>query len=579
MVLVKINKKYDSMMMVLFLILLISAVISYKIEPSISGLAAGGNPGPPGGSPPGQSGSFTTTSGTSAAPKFIEIYPIFPEDKGVIKNGEYNFSIKITSGGRDTSSAFVKINSTLFGKIDLPYKKGSNDIYETNITLKNKKEGIYKITVTVNDQGINKISDIFVTLNPRLNINLKLNETYKKGELINFVGFVRDFSNESIKDVNITISTSYNGRIFDKMVISDENGFNTSYLVSYADPSGIWNISLYAKDKYNNYGATSFTPKIESYGVAYYSVDFMSPLIDSSFRRGDIMPITVKVSEKNELVSNATVVLLSTQQEIIKLKDLQNGLYTTNYIIKNNDPLGQLRLRIQATKNIEGGAIKSGGDSISINVLPLAMNINLLSPLTNIIYTNFRLDLISKLNYNNGDPVIGADVEAELSNGNKIKLFERNDGVYYGDYYVSDNDIGTLDANIIAKDANENSGALNSIFYVKKRSYIGSIIFYIYDNIIIKFWWAFLAILISTIIFYKDIWEIRYLNYNFYRIKKEQNKIKGMQMDTEKRYYKEGSITKDEFKKLMEQYEQRSSKANEIEREISGQLNAKKKDL
>ena len=579
MVLVKINKKYDSMMMVLFLILLISAVISYKIEPSISGLAAGGNPGPPGGSPPGQSGSFTTTSGTSAAPKFIEIYPIFPEDKGVIKNGEYNFSIKITSGGRDTSSAFVKISSTLFGKIDLPYKKGSNDIYETNITLKNKKEGIYKITVTVNDQGINKISDIFVTLNPRLNINLKLNETYKKGELINFVGFVRDFSNESIKDVNITISTSYNGRIFDKMVISDENGFNTSYLVSYADPSGIWNISLYAKDKYNNYGATSFTPKIESYGVAYYSVDFMSPLIDSSFRRGDIMPITVKVSEKNELVSNATVVLLSTQQEIIKLKDLQNGLYTTNYIIKNNDPLGQLRLRIQATKNIEGGAIKSGGDSISINVLPLAMNINLLSPLTNIIYTNFRLDLISKLNYNNGDPVIGADVEAELSNGNKIKLFERNDGVYYGDYYVSDNDIGTLDANIIAKDANENSGALNSIFYVKKRSYIGSIIFYIYDNIIIKFWWAFLAILISTIIFYKDIWEIRYLNYNFYRIKKEQNKIKGMQMDTEKRYYKEGSITKDEFKKLMEQYEQRSSKANEIEREISGQLNAKKKDL
>ena len=37
-------------------------------------------------------------------------------------------------------------------------------------------------------------------------------------------------------------------------------------------------------------------------------------------------------------------------------------------------------------------------------------------------------------------------------------------------------------------------------------------------------------------------------------------------MDTEKRYYKEGSITKDEFKKLMEQYEQRSSKANVYKR-------------
>ena len=39
-----------------------------------------------------------------------------------------------------------------------------------------------------------------------------------------------------------------------------------------------------------------------------------------------------------------------------------------------------------------------------------------------------------------------------------------------------------------------------------------------------------------------------------------------MQMETERKYYKEGSITKKEFRDLMEKYEERLAKANENEK-------------
>ena len=45
-----------------------------------------------------------------------------------------------------------------------------------------------------------------------------------------------------------------------------------------------------------------------------------------------------------------------------------------------------------------------------------------------------------------------------------------------------------------------------------------------------------------------------------------------MQKDTEKKYYKEGSITRMEFKKLMQNYEERYSRLNEKEKKFNEKL-------
>ncbi|MBS3151345.1 hypothetical protein J4443_03135 [Candidatus Woesearchaeota archaeon] len=45
-----------------------------------------------------------------------------------------------------------------------------------------------------------------------------------------------------------------------------------------------------------------------------------------------------------------------------------------------------------------------------------------------------------------------------------------------------------------------------------------------------------------------------------------------MQKDTEKKYYKEGSLTQMEFKKLMHNYEERDSKLNGKEKKFNEKL-------
>ena len=124
----KVKKKY---LMLLLLLLLIGSAL-YFIEPYITGFAAGGTPGPPGGNPPGQVGRGTTTTtggGGVSVQKLIGIYPQFPVDEGIIKNGDYKLSVKITFGGTPTTSAKVKVISDLFGDIDLYYLGGITGIY------------------------------------------------------------------------------------------------------------------------------------------------------------------------------------------------------------------------------------------------------------------------------------------------------------------------------------------------------------------------------------------------------------------------------------------------------------------
>lgn len=46
----------------------------------------------------------------------------------------------------------------------------------------------------------------------------------------------------------------------------------------------------------------------------------------------------------------------------------------------------------------------------------------------------------------------------------------------------------------------------------------------------------------------------------------EQKNLKAMQIETEKKYYKEGIITKREFRDFIEKYEERLAKAREDEK-------------
>jgi len=84
-------------------------------------------------------------------------------------------------------------------------------------------------------------------------------------------------------------------------------------------------------------------------------------------------------------------------------------------------------------------------------------------------------------------------------------------------------------------------------------------------NIANPYWWAIFVFLVASALIYRPSFEISWAKRKIQKSIEEQNKITAMQVDTEKKYYKEGRITKKEFRNLMEKYEERLAKANENE--------------
>lgn len=87
------------------------------------------------------------------------------------------------------------------------------------------------------------------------------------------------------------------------------------------------------------------------------------------------------------------------------------------------------------------------------------------------------------------------------------------------------------------------------------------------------FWWAWLIIITTIVLSYKNTWQQQYAEFRVIKAKKEQKEIAAMQIEAEKRYYKERSITRDDFKKLQEGYEKRLANLREDEHKFENTLN------
>ena len=578
------KKELDKVAIILIIILALAFIVNYE-EPTITGMSHKPGHDPPGqggGGPPGgggggggsgDSGTSTSTSGGSAGvQKVIGIYPQFPLNEQTIKNGEEIFKVKITYGGSPSSSAEVILESELFETTELKYTLGVTGNYDGNVTIKKKPNGKYRILYKV-EYKEDEEGEILINLDPELRIDTEVKNNYSKGEKIKFTGVVKDFNGTLQENVEVKIKgLSLSGQLFEKTTSTINGQFSEEYLISHADPKGILNITIEAEDEYGNYGIKSFPSEIKQSGVEHFIVNFMSPLTDSEFKRSESIPITIQLKEQNNLVEGADVSLYTPQDEKIELKEVDKGTYSTNYIVDSNDPLGKVLLKIVASKEVKEGIVKVGGDSLPITFSPTEITFETSSPSRDIIYTNSRLKIETRLSYPDGSPVEGSYVVAELSNGEIIDLLEGKRGTYSGDYLITSDDRGALNLKITAEDINENVGSTELTLFVRKRSFIGNILSWSYENAIKRYLWAFITILIAATIFYRGDWEIKYLNYMLLRTTNKQKELGNLEAETEKKYYKEGSVTRKEFQKLKQDCEEKIMREREKEQSIRERL-------
>lgn len=510
--------------------------------------------------------SVIPPEGGGGVQSVIGIFPRTPLGGDLLYSETVQLKVEIFFAGEPTNNAIVKANSSMFGEITLEHKRSFPDgIYMANVTIKDVEPGSKRIIYIVEQSAQYNEAFILVELKPSLEISTEIDEMYYKDNLIRFNGTV--FNKDQKPENNSIVKISGyldEDRIFHIETFTNNEGkFYSEYLIKHGDPEGNWKILIEAESEEKESGSKLLSTKINvPAGVLYYSVNFLSPLKEKTFRRGEVVPITVEVKEINQFVEGASVIIYTPSEESITLKEIGDGKYSGNYVIKPNDLMGDWFLKTEAKKQI-GEFTKVGGANMPLTIGPTEIKFNILSPVSDVIYTNSRLKIKVKLTYSDGSIVKGADLNAILSN-ETIPLLEVSDGIYEGSHFIETKDVGTLNIQISAEDINENFGSLNETVFVRKRSFIGNILAFILD-MIKQYWWAFLTFLIAVFLIYQPSLEISWIKRKIKKLKKEQENIKAMQIETEKKYYKEGVITEKEFRNIMEKYEERLAKTKEDE--------------
>ncbi|MFH1326985.1 MAG: hypothetical protein ABIH59_02560 [archaeon] len=520
---------------------------------------------------PGDCGQCSTAvvseGGGGGGAENVLIAPKYPLDADIISYGPLELKVQVYYGDDPSNSAIVKANSSMFNEVNLRHTSGlPTGIYTANITMAEDIEiGKQRITYTATQGGQLDEVSILVELKSGLDIEIGLEDKYFKGDKISFNGTVLDLNGTPEADALIEIFGYKENRIFYLTTKANEKGhFSIDYFIKYADPEGVWDIVIDAASESGCRGRVSFSPEVDvPQGVIYYAVNFLSPLQGTIFDRGETIPISVEVkSIEGDLIENSSLVIYTLKDETIALEEVAPGIYSGNYLVEPDDLLGIFFLKAEAVKETDG-VRRVGGASLPLQISSTEIKIDLISPLSaGAIYTGSRLKIRAKLIYPDGSLVKGASSNAFLSNGEIIPLLEKSDGVYLADYSVKTSDIGTLKIEIRAEDAEDNFGILKQSLAVRRSSFIGRLISYVF-GVLRKYWGVILLFLVVVGFLSRRAFEIKWADKKLKKAREEINRVKVMQADAEKRYYKEGSITKGEFKDLMIKYEERFANARE----------------
>ncbi len=521
----------------------------------------------------------TTTTGGGGVQAVIGIFPRFPSGGESIDYRDLELRVEIYFAGEPNNGATVRVNSTLFSN-EFVLKHSSDDpegMYKVNVSIKSeKKPGDYKINYFVEHSRQYNENFVMVNLKHGLKVNtVDFVNPYVKGSKRFFSGVVLNNEGFPEKKALIKIHGKKNQTIFEITGYTDEEGkFSIPYILKYSDPEGIWDVEIRAVSENGQVGATTIYPMITApSGVMYYNLNFLSPLRGKEFKRGETIPILIELSELTNIIEGASVFVYTPSDEKILLKELSPGKYSGDYLVKSTDAVDEWFLKAEANKTI-GDLIRVGGASIPIKIDYREISFGLDSPDSEIVYTNSRIKFRTFLKYSDGSLVQGAEVNAYLSNGKVIPLFEKSAGEYLAEYLVDNSDVGTLSVEIRAVEVHENQGIFEKDLFVRKRSFVGNILAII-KNSIVMFWWAILLFLIVMGVICRPIFEIKLMQNKLNKTKLEKKKIKNLQMDIERKYYSQGSMTKENFKKIMNDYESKLANVKGYEIDLIGKLKEK----
>ena len=522
----------------------------------------------------------TTTGGGGPAPITVSIES--PEDGETLKREILTIVVKGYRGTNPESDMVVTATSDLFEEVTLidNFEQRGSGIYGANVSIsKDVKKGNYVLLVHGRRESAVDEHQILVTLDPTIIIGTSVKGFYSKGDRIYFEGDLNYFDGSLAKNASLEIALFAPGDYFFNLTAkSDQNGkFAVSYPISFAEPEGNWDIRITAKDKQGNEGSIILKTKILTpEGVVFYTVNFLSPFKDAEFKRGTIVPITVEVKDEDRSLEKAEVEFKNPRGELISLREVRPGVYSAEYTLKPEDPLGVWQISTQALKTVDG-VTKAGGNRIAVTILPATINVVLLEPANFDFFTGQQITVKARATYADGSAVENAKVMAKIGN-ETITLSETEPGVYEKNYLFSTKDTAATGLELFAEDVHANSVAVpQEAITVKSVSKPELLLRLFYYNIVARYWYlltlSFLLLSLGTY----PVWHPYSLNIRLKILTEAEMRIAEMQKDIQRKYFKYHSMSREAYDKLMLKYREQNSVMREKKLKILKKLHKKNK--
>lgn len=517
---------------------------------------------------------------TEGAPEPIKLIPKTPDTGDFVKKGILSILTEAYEGNSLNPYIDIRAESDLFETVPLVNNFGGagRGVYGASVTIDTALEkGEYSIFIMGEKETYDQ-EEIRITFDPTIYLNTSIKNNYFKGERIKFEGYLTYFDGNPVENATVSISAAGKNFSVAKEVISYPTGwFKDDYLVSFAEPDGLWDINIQAVDNDGNKGAAEFKTGVSTpEGVAFYLVTFLSPFKGSEFRRGEYVPVTVKIEEEGKLVKNANVNMRTPRGDVLTLKELAPATYGAEYGILPNDPLGEWYIAVEATKTLDN-ITKAGGNRIPINVRSALLNLIVLNPTSSSFFTGQKINIRTSLAYTDGTSVENAFVKMNIGN-NSVILIEDKDRIYSGSYLFTEKDAKTGFIKFAASDEYGNGIELpEKPIRVDVIGGFELTLRLFYHNVLMRYWYVFAAIIILIIAATKPMWYVKYLGLRLKSLDAAEKRNLEAEKNLQRKYFKKYAMPRESYDKMMLRRKERASDLEEKKNKVQKILSKQKK--
>jgi len=484
-------------------------------------------------------------------------------------------TITLIPGENETLSLFVNQSGTLTGGVSLQGifvgptpKELSVDIHPmsgttpfiSNIMVHssmNANPGLFIYQINASSAGANH--SLYLRINVTTNVDVNLHtdkDRYLNGQTIHMFGNAITTYGSPLTSGSVLFTITTNLRNISLVTHLQNSSYEYFYPISYGDDEGQWAIQAHVVGNASQVGIqTTHIAVSLPLEVMRYAVDLYSPPNSATYRRGDSFSISVYVTENTHGVKNATTSCRLPSMETISLLEYSPGNYKQNYTIPWDAPLGESFFTVDSTKNVSG-ALKAGGSALSITIQPALLQLTVVKPVSLQLLAPSSISLEVQVQYPDNTIMKTGDVIAVMPRGN-VTLEKKNTGLYTANISFTNQDAGTQVMELHARDSFGNAGTMKKIVVIIPVSHPSVFVSFI----------PFLAACACCIIGVVSIRRF-YRGQHLRSIQEELKATRQLKEETGKKYYVEGSISKEIYEALMYEHVQRYSQLQKEERKI-----------